>query len=115
MPVIRSSSTGQEIAEEIGARLRIKRLERNITIDALAKRAGVGRSAVGDIEAGRDVRMSTLIKVMRALGVVSNLEAAFPDTLPTSEALNVRGQVRLRAHVKKNAPSVGPKPPRPSA
>ncbi len=76
-------------------------MERNITIDALAKRAGVGRSAVGDLEAGRDIRMSTLIKVMRALGVLSNLEAAFPDTLPGGEALNVRGEVRQRAYAKK--------------
>ncbi|WP_084004149.1 helix-turn-helix domain-containing protein [Cupriavidus pauculus] len=97
MTTIRNSSTGDEIGAEIGARLRLKRLERNLTADELAKRAGLGRNAIGDIEAGKDVRVSTLIKVMRALSMLSNLDAAFPDALPTSEALNKRGQVRERA------------------
>lgn len=101
MPAIRSALTGDEIAQEIGLRLRYRRLERNITIEALAARSGVGRSAVGDIEAGRDVRLSTLIKVMRGLSVLSNLDAAFPDTLPTSLALTKRRQLRMRAYVKK--------------
>ncbi|MBV8271878.1 MAG: helix-turn-helix transcriptional regulator [Cupriavidus sp.] len=101
MPAIRSSSTGDEIAAEIGARLRAKRMERNLTIEELAKRSGVGRNQVGDIEAGRDVRVSTLIKVMRALSMVSNLEAAFPDVLPSSEAFNSRGELRQRARKPK--------------
>lgn len=101
MPTIRSSSTGDEIAAEIGARLRAKRMERNLTIEELAKRAGVGRNQVGDIEAGRDVRVSTLVKVMRALSIVSNLEAAFPDVLPSSEAFNSRGKLRQRARKPK--------------
>jgi len=103
MPAIRDALTGDEIAQEIGMRLRYRRLERNITIEALAKRSGVGRSAVGDIEAGRDVRLSSLIKVMRGLGVLSNLDAVFPDTLPTSGALTKRGGLRRRAQEKKSA------------
>lgn len=101
MTTIRNSSTGDEIAAEIGARLRIKRMERNLTAEELAKRAGLGRNAIGDVEAGKDVRVSTLIKVMRALSMLSNLDAAFPDVLPTSEALNQRGQVRERARKPK--------------
>ena len=101
MSAIRNSSTGDEIAAEIGARLRLKRMDRNLTTEELAKRAGVGRNAIGDLEGGKDVRVSTLVKVMRALSMVSNLEAAFPDTLPTSAALNQRGQVRERARKPK--------------
>jgi transcriptional regulator with XRE-family HTH domain len=101
MPALRSSSTGDEIAAEVGTRLRAKRMERNLTIEELAKRAGVGRNQVGDIEAGRDVRVSTLVKVMRALSMVSNLEAAFPDVLPSSEAFNSRGELRQRARKPK--------------
>jgi transcriptional regulator with XRE-family HTH domain len=97
MHAIRSSSTGDEIAAAIGVRLRAKRMERNLTIEELAKRAGVGRNQVGDIEAGRDVRVSTLVKVMRALSMVSNLDAAFPDVLPSSESFNSRGELRQRA------------------
>ncbi|GAB7546454.1 helix-turn-helix domain-containing protein [Cupriavidus sp. CuC1] len=101
MPAIRSTSTGDEIAAEIGARLRSKRLERNFTIEDLAKRAGIGRTALGDLEAGRDVRVSTLVKVMRALSMIGSLDAAFPDTLPSSEALSARGEVRKRAYKPK--------------
>lgn len=101
MSTIRNSSTGDEIAAEIGARLRVKRLERNLATDELAKRAGLGRNAIGDLEAGKDVRVSTLIKVMRALNMLSNLDAAVPDALPTSAALNQRGQVRERARKPK--------------
>jgi transcriptional regulator with XRE-family HTH domain len=101
MPMIRNTSTGDEIAAEIGTRLRAKRMERNLTIEDLAKRAGVGRNQVVTIETGRDVRVSTLVKVMRALSIVSNLEAAFPDVLPSSASLNQRGEVRKRAYKPK--------------
>ncbi len=97
MQSIRHSSTIDEIAAEIGARLRAKRLERNLTIEELAGRSGVGRNQVGDVEAGRDVRVSTLVKVMRALSMISNLEAAFPDALPSSDAFNARGELRQSA------------------
>jgi hypothetical protein len=51
-----------------------------------------------DLEAGRDVRLSTVIKVFRAMHLLGVLNTTLPDTLPGNEALSTRGQPRIRAY-----------------
>ncbi|MBU3649446.1 MAG: helix-turn-helix domain-containing protein [Limnohabitans sp.] len=83
---------------ELGARLRARRLERNITTQMLAERTGLNRKTIMDLEAGRDVRLSTVMKVFRVLQLLANLNVALPDTLPGGQALSARGQPRQRAY-----------------
>ena len=90
--------TDSENLAELGSRLRARRLERNLTTQMLADRTGLNRKTIMDLEAGRDVRLSTLIKVFRALQILGNLNLALPDTLPGHQALSVRGQPRRRAY-----------------
>ena len=52
---------------EFGVRLRARRLARNLTTEMLAERTGLNRKTIMDLEAGRDVRLSTVMKVLRAL------------------------------------------------
>ena len=88
---------------EFGARLRARRLARNLTTGLLADRTGLNRKTIMDFEAGRDVRLSTVMKVLRALQLLGALNAVLPDVLPSGKALSARGQPRLRAY--RSAPS----------
>jgi transcriptional regulator with XRE-family HTH domain len=83
---------------EFGVRLRARRLARNLTTETLAERTGLNRKTIMDLEAGRDVRLSTVMKVLRALQLLGALNTALPDVLPSGEALSARGQPRLRAY-----------------
>ena len=55
-------------ARENGARLRELRSERRISQRQLADNAGMNVSQISRVEAGRDVRISTLLKIYAGLG-----------------------------------------------
>ena len=90
--------TDSENMAEFGTRIRSRRLARNLTIGTLAEQTGLNRKTIMDLESGRDVRLSTVIKVLRAMHLLGILNAALPDALPGSEALSARGQPRVRAY-----------------
>lgn len=86
------------ILRELGGRLRQRRLDKNWTQAALADRAGVNRTTVGDLERGKPSSLLTLVQVMRALGVVDQLSALVPARGPSPiELAKRRGRQRKRA------------------
>jgi transcriptional regulator with XRE-family HTH domain len=53
----------------IGDRVRAERLHQNLTQEKLYLGARVDRVTLQRVEAGEDVRLSTLLKIARALGM----------------------------------------------
>ena len=98
MPAIGDFLTNADNLAELGSRLRARRLDRNMTTQALAEKTGLNRKTIMDLEAGRDVRLSTVIKVFRSLNLLGALNAMIPDALPMNEALTTRGLPRERAY-----------------
>lgn len=101
MPIISDFQTNDEIMLLLGERIKARRLGRNLPIDHLAERTGLNRKTIMDIEAGKDVRLSSLIKLLRGLNTLASLEAAFPDVLPGGEGISTRGQPRQKASTGK--------------
>ena len=64
---------------EIGARLKAYRIDYPLSQQELADKAGISRRSVVNMENGEDVQFSTLIKVLIALGLDSNLDMVVPD------------------------------------
>lgn len=63
---------------EIGEVIRVHRKEAGLTQKQLADLAGVGKTAVFDIEKGKEsIRLDTLVKVLHAL----NIEMLFDSPL----------------------------------
>jgi len=97
MSTITDYMTNDEIMRLLGERIRSRRLARNIPVDQLADKAGLNRKTIMDLEAGKDVRLSSLVKLLRGLNTLASLEAAFPDILPGGESISSRGQPRVKA------------------
>lgn len=68
----------EEIAAELGERLRALRLSQAFTQATVADKAGVSLRALRELEAGRGSNVLTFIRVLKALGVEQSLEAIAP-------------------------------------
>jgi transcriptional regulator with XRE-family HTH domain len=76
-PITRGLSD-PDILAELGRRLRAYRRADRLTIAALAKRAGVSALTLQKAERGANFTMATLVRVLRALGRVEQLDALLP-------------------------------------
>lgn len=92
---IASEQSDAVIVGEIGQRLSRYRLEANETQQSLAGRAGISTPTLARLERGEPVGLVTLIRVMRALGLVEHLDGLVPPVLPSPLA-RVRDETRVR-------------------
>lgn len=60
--------TTEEMEIQFGRQLRELRLRLNVDQRQLAERAGVALNAVKNLESGRGANLTSLVKVLRALG-----------------------------------------------
>ncbi len=100
--------TDQAALVELGERLARQRLQRNLTQEQLAREAGVSKRTLIRLEKGESSQVTNLIRVVRALGLLANLDAFVPPPLPSPiEQLRSRRKERRRASpgVKKSEPS----------
>ena len=86
------------ILKELGSRLARHRLNRNVTQAALAVQAGVSTPTVQRIEQGSSTQVANLLRILRALKLLDNLEALIPEPAvsPIQQA-RLRGKLRRRA------------------
>jgi len=107
MSVITDHLTNSEILGILGQRMRQHRLERNMGVDELAAHAGLNRKTILALEAGEDIRFSSVIRILRSMNLLGQLESAIPDRLPGGDAISSSGQLRQRASPKARTPSHG--------
>jgi transcriptional regulator with XRE-family HTH domain len=70
-------STNDEILAAFGARLRTQRLSQNLSQQELARMAGLSTGSIRNLEEDGQVSLDTLVRVARALGLLSEFEALF--------------------------------------
>jgi transcriptional regulator with XRE-family HTH domain len=97
------------ILTELGQRLQRQRLDLNVSQAALAKEAGVSSPTVQRLEAGSSVQLGSLLRVLRALGLLERLEGLVPAPgVRPMELLEREGARRQRASSRRDDPE--PKP-----
>jgi transcriptional regulator with XRE-family HTH domain len=95
---IRSENTDATVLRELGSRVARTRLERNISQEQLAHEAGIGRATLERLEAGHPVKLDRLVRVLRALDLLENLNLLVPEPLPSPiQQLARHGHRRQRA------------------
>lgn len=83
---------------ELGSRVSRCRLNKNWTQSALAKAAGVSQRTVHRVEHGHSTQTSNLIRILRALDLLRNLEAFIPEP-----AISPMQQIKLNRKTRRRA------------
>lgn len=95
-----------EILEQLGSRLRGARLAQRLTQKDLALKSGVGLRSIVRLEDSGVGRIDTLLRVLRALGILDRLDAVLPEEVPSPLAMLNQAATprpRLRVRHKKSA------------
>jgi transcriptional regulator with XRE-family HTH domain len=100
-PSTATAASGQpeaEILRELGRRLRAYRLQQDLRLADVAARTGLNRNTIVNAEQGRNPRLGTIVRLLRAYGRLENLDAFLP--IPAVSPLQLArsgGRVRQRA------------------
>jgi transcriptional regulator with XRE-family HTH domain len=99
-------STADEIALQLGQRLRAQRLSRSMTQSELSSRADVALSSVKNLESTGRTTLETLVRVTQALALAGELEGLFVLRPSTSIAAMERAELATRQRAPKWKPSL---------
>lgn len=95
---------------ELAKRVQRVRLDRQMTQADLATASGLARPTVERFEASGVAQLATLVRILRALGLLDRLDALLPETtVRPIEAMENRGEERKRASRPRKPPRA-PKP-----
>ena len=93
-----STYNDQTLVKELGRRIQAMRLDANWSQATLATKAGLSTPSLSHLEDGKGAQLSSLLRVLRALNQLDNLELAFPPPQPSPLALlKLQGKTRKRA------------------
>lgn len=82
----------------LGQRIAQHRLEQNRTQAELSHEAGVSKRTIERLEGGESIHTTNLVRVLRVLGLLANLNELVPAPVPSPlEALRSKEKRRKRA------------------
>lgn len=95
---IHEELSDETVLHELGQRIARYRLNRNMTQTALATESGVSTPTVQRLEKGHSTQATNLIRILRTLKLLDNLEALIPDpVLSPLQQARLQGKARRRA------------------
>ena len=98
--------TDKAILSMLGRRIAERRLAKNLTQNDLAIQAGVSKSTVVRIEDGASTQLANLIRILRVLELLLNMDLLIPEaSISPVELMKRRGKQRKRASRKKTPPA----------
>ena len=96
------------IVREIGRRLKRRRLEKNLTQEAVARSAGLNRTTIGQIERGASFSILALVQILRALDALDAVDAFLPDPgISPLQLAKMKGRQRRRASPQRDRSDEG--------
>lgn len=84
-PFIPALASAAEIAEQVGANVRLARIGQQLRQEDLAERSGASLQAIKNLERGGKVELLTFIRVAAALGMT---EEILRSTVPPPRSLD---------------------------
>jgi len=96
----------EAIRKELGKRLQRERLNQNITQAQLSDRAGISRRTLVATEKGEGTTLETLIRLLRGLGRLGQLDQFLPEpAISPIQLAKLKGKVRKKASGKLRYPT----------
>ena len=102
-----SGASDNAILTMIGDRIRTERLNQNRTQGEIARSAGVGVTMITRLENGQGCLLGSLVRILRALGKIDQLDAFLPE--PGISPLEL---ARLGGRQRKGASGSRGRPPK---
>lgn len=101
-----SLATPQEMAREIGSRLRAQRLQQAVSQDELAARAGLSISALKTLESSGKSTVESLLRAACALGLQGDFAGLFaPNAVHSIDDLERIERARKRQRAPRKRPA----------
>ena len=86
------------ILKQLGKNLADHRINQNFTQARLADESGISKRTLERMESGESIQFISLIRVLRALGMIENLNALIPELGPSPiQLIDSKGSMRKRA------------------
>lgn len=86
-----------EVLSELGRRIKAARIALPATQKEMAKMTNLSQKTISNLETGKDVSFSTVVEVLRALGMLQSLELMIPEQRPRPSEIAALGKPRERA------------------
>ena len=86
-----------EVLSELGRRIKAARIALPATQKEMAEMTNLSQKTISNLETGKDVSFSTVVEVLRALGLLQSLELMIPEQGPRPSEIAALGKPRERA------------------
>lgn len=93
---ISAENNNTAILKELGQRIKRSRVDMQLTQAAFAKKAGIAVRTLSTAENGGDIRIDSLIRILRVMGNLENLNLLLPELTLNPEDYRVLGKERQR-------------------
>jgi len=93
---IQTANSNAAILSELGGRIEQAKINQQLTQQARAAKAGVSLRTISVIENDGDLRLEDLIRILRALGYLENLNTLLPELAINPEDYASLGKERQR-------------------
>ena len=97
---IKADNNNTAILNELGLRIKRNRIDMQISQQEFAKRAGISTRTLSVAENGGDIRIESLLRILRVMGYIENLNLLLPELALNPEDYRVLGKERKRVSSK---------------
>ena len=95
------TENNEVIMKELGIRIKDTRISIELTQRDLAQRAGVSQRTIERVENGENVRVESILNILREMQLLQNLENLIPEQKLRPTELFDNQKKRVRARTKK--------------
>ena len=93
---INSENNNSAVLSELGARIKRNRIDMQLSQQDFAAKAGISTRTLSAAENGEDIRLSSLIRILRTLNCLENIDLLLPELAFDPESYRTLGRERKR-------------------
>ena len=93
---INSENNNSAVLSELGVRIKRNRIDMQLSQQDFAAKAGISTRTLSAAENGEDIRLSNLLRILRTLGCLDNIDLLLPELAFDPESYRTLGRERKR-------------------
>ena len=93
---INSENNNSAVLSELGARIKRNRIDMQLSQQDFAAKAGISTRTLSAAENGEDIRLSSLLRILRTLNCLENIDLLIPELAFDPESYRTLGRERKR-------------------